>query len=302
MTLTGIDVSHHQGTIDWAKVTAAGHRFAFVKATEGVSFRDPRYASNVTGAAKAGLLVGAYHFARPISADVGNARRQAAHHAKVVGSLTGRLPSVLDIEGGLGDQTAWAFAFLDELERLTGKKPIIYTYGAHWNAHLRPDVAFARHPLWLARYNDTPGPPPRPWARWTFWQFTSSGTVPGIGGRVDLNHFDGDADDLAALAGATPAPTTPEEAMATGQFVGVVMDPDGKQDNKGRWPFWALKRDGGVYAFNGAPYLGGPLDDPRNAGKTWIGFAPHPTGRGYVAVPEEISGATCSTFAYPVSA
>lgn len=107
------------------------------------------------------------------------------------------------------------------------------------------------------------------------------------------SHWDPGVIDIDSILSATP-----EEIMATSRFVGIVADPTGKPDPKGRMPFWALKADGGVYSFNGAPYLGGPLDDPRHAGKTWIGFVPHPTRRGYIAIPDEASGATCSTFAY----
>jgi GH25 family lysozyme M1 (1,4-beta-N-acetylmuramidase) len=63
--LPGIDVSHHQGAIDWSQVAGAGTRFAFAKATEGRSYVDPTYATNKAGAALSGVVFGAYHFARP---------------------------------------------------------------------------------------------------------------------------------------------------------------------------------------------------------------------------------------------
>ena len=63
--LPGIDVSHHQGLIDWSEVAGSGQRFAFAKATEGSTFVDPNYAFNKSEAEMAGILFGAYHFARP---------------------------------------------------------------------------------------------------------------------------------------------------------------------------------------------------------------------------------------------
>lgn len=225
MTITGVDVSHHQGIIDWRRV-AAVHRFAFIKATEGLSFRDGHYATNITNASKAGLLVGAYHFARPVAGNLQNAREQARYHARIVGSLQGRLPSVLDIESGEGDQTSWALTFLEELETLTGRRPIVYTFGHHWRDHIRPDVAFARYPLWIARYNGSltgPGTVPRPWSAWTFWQRTSTATTPGVNGNVDLNHFAGTEHDLLALAGSAPPAAPPlEDLMALFKNTGAA--------------------------------------------------------------------------------
>ena len=93
-TLFGIDVSHHQGTIDWNKVKAAGVQFVFLKATEGETFVDKRYAINRAGAKAVGIPCGAYHFFRPKA----SLTAQIDNFVKTVAKLQpGDLPPVLDI-------------------------------------------------------------------------------------------------------------------------------------------------------------------------------------------------------------
>src|SRR5207302_823289 len=72
----GIDVSHYQGTINWPAVFASGERFAFEKATEGVTYTDPKFVTNMLAGKAAGVLMGAYHFARPLN---NSAADEAAH-------------------------------------------------------------------------------------------------------------------------------------------------------------------------------------------------------------------------------
>ena len=100
--LPGIDVSHHQGAIDWSQVAGAGTRFAFAKATEGRSYVDPTYATNKAGAALSGVVFGAYHFARPDDT-ANDAILEADHFVDVALLEPGDLVPVLDIErtGGL---------------------------------------------------------------------------------------------------------------------------------------------------------------------------------------------------------
>ncbi|MDK8193955.1 glycoside hydrolase family 25 protein [Paenibacillus sp. UMB7766-LJ446] len=130
----GIDVSRYQGNIDWQKVKADKREFVFIKATEGQTYTDPNFVSNVKCALSAGLLVGTYHFLRAISAAA--AKSEAAHYAKSLEAVGGakalQLPPVMDYENnpnGISKAqiNIVAKAFLTELERLTGVKPIIYT-------------------------------------------------------------------------------------------------------------------------------------------------------------------------------
>ena len=95
--LPGIDVSHHQGAIDWAQVAGAGVRFAFAKATEGRNYVDPQYATNKAGAALSGVVFGAYHFAQP-DGTANDAVLEADHFVDVAQLEPGDLVPVLDIE------------------------------------------------------------------------------------------------------------------------------------------------------------------------------------------------------------
>lgn len=257
MSVTGIDVSHHQGVIAWPLVAQAGHRFAFLKATEGTSFVDRRYRANLAAATDVGLLVGAYHFARPDSTDP---VRAAEHHLRFAGTdLTGRLPHVLDLEDGHGDLTGWSLAWLDHVEQATGRPPILYTYAAFGPGHLKNDRRLARHPLWLAAYRLDPPAALAAWRAvgWSFWQHTSSGRVPGIGGgraNVDLNRFAGDDAALEALAGS---PTTTPPA--------APQEDDDVDARTFRWPDGSVAVtdiDGGVRCY-GMPFRGSvPMLEP----------------------------------------
>jgi lysozyme len=94
--VNGIDVFHNNGTIDWENVAAAGVSFAFAKATEGETFRDPKFNANYTEMKNNGIIRGAYHFFRPNK----DGRKQAENFLKLVQALgPGDLPPSLDVEG-----------------------------------------------------------------------------------------------------------------------------------------------------------------------------------------------------------
>ena len=190
----GIDISHWQGTVTWSKVKSDGVTFAFMKATEGTYYTDPTLRTNWTGAERQGIYRGAYHFARP---SVGSAAAQARYFVSKVGSFDdpGDLPPVLDLEatGGLGPAAlrTWVKTWLETTEQLTGRTPILYFSPYFWIDHLGNSTAFARYPLWIAHYTTGSPKVPGGWSTWTFWQRTSSGSVSGIGGHVDMNRFNG---------------------------------------------------------------------------------------------------------------
>jgi GH25 family lysozyme M1 (1,4-beta-N-acetylmuramidase) len=191
----GIDVSHWQGTIDWTKVKLAGKSFSFAKATEGVGFKDDKYATNKAGAMGQGIKFGAYHFARPGN----NPVTEADWFVNNMGLQRGMLIPALDIEvtDGLGPTalTNWTKAWLQRVTDRTGVKPMIYTSPAFWRNNLNDSRWFADNGysiLWVAHWNTTsPSVPGSNWGgkSWTFWQYTSDGSVPGISGRVDLNRY-----------------------------------------------------------------------------------------------------------------
>jgi GH25 family lysozyme M1 (1,4-beta-N-acetylmuramidase) len=226
----GLDVSGHQnarGAISWTKVKNAGQSFVFIKATEGQTYTDQYYSANSSGAAAAGLLRGAYHFARPDSS-AGDAVGEARHFIGVAGtSPAGHLPPVLDLEdaGGLSTTAlvAWTKAFLREVERLTGRVPIIYTGPSFWQSKMGNSTQFKNYPLWLAQYTTGQPTVPGGWPAYTFWQNTSSFTVPGITGNVDHNVFRGTLAQLRQLAagsgGGATNPYTATEICGDGYQV-----------------------------------------------------------------------------------
>jgi GH25 family lysozyme M1 (1,4-beta-N-acetylmuramidase) len=202
---TGIDVSHWNRAVNWARVATAGHRFVFAKATEGASNSDFTYAAYRANANAARLKVGAYHFARPGGrgrpAVLANAVVQADHFVTVAQPRGGDLLPVLDLEttGGLRPPAliAWTSAWLREVERRLRVKPIVYASPRFWNRALSDTTAFAAsgYGLWLAHWTRAPAPfvPAFNWASfgWTFWQWTSCGRVVGIRGCVDVDRFKG---------------------------------------------------------------------------------------------------------------
>jgi GH25 family lysozyme M1 (1,4-beta-N-acetylmuramidase) len=213
---SGPDVSRwqHGSPLSWAKVKASGQSFAFIKASEGTAYTNPYFASDWSGTRSAGLLHGAYHFARP---SVGSAVAQARHFIAVAGKTgsAGDLPPVLDLEqsGGLSpvQLTTWTRQFLTETTRLTGRTPILYTYPYFWRTSMAGTTAFTSYPLWIASYNGAAQPQMPAWPRWTFWQYSSSSTVAGIAGKADMNRFNGTSDQLRQLANIAPpvVKTTP---------------------------------------------------------------------------------------------
>ncbi len=215
--LTGVDVASYQhpgdAPIDWAKVRAAGHLFALIKATEGTTYTNPYFAGDWSGALGAGLYRGAYHYARPAK-PFSTALEQARYFVSKAGSQTGPkdFGAVLDLEetGGLGrnDLSTWTRTWLAEVTRLTGKAPLIYTGYYFWRDRLGAPVDIAAaYRLWLPSYPDDPNSTtfrplvPTGWSRWTFWQYRSDGKVPGISALVDMNRFCCDEASLAALTG-----------------------------------------------------------------------------------------------------
>ena len=197
----GIDVSYHQGTIDWSQVAAAGKRFAFVRASAGTLTADPAYATNRAGARAAGLAVGSYHYANPDTAP-NDASNEAGWFLQNATIASGDLVPELDFEvsNGLDSATltAWAQTWLSQVSAATGVRPIIYTNVNFWSTSMADTDWFARNGytvLWIANWTTATAPtvPAGNWggSGWTFWQHSSTGTVPGISGPVDLDRFNG---------------------------------------------------------------------------------------------------------------
>jgi len=183
----GIDVSHHQGPIDWVRVATAGVEFAYIKATEGRDFSDTRFQANWAGARAVGIARGAYHFFTFCSPGAA----QADHFLRVVPPEPGALMPVVDVEfvgnckgyGSLATVRAELATFLERVERAWGVPPILYVTP---DSHRRVlGGKFDRYSLWLRSVLTQPGPDA--FGGWLIWQFSETGSVPGIKGPVDLN-------------------------------------------------------------------------------------------------------------------
>ena len=199
-TIPGLDVSHWQGAINWARVAAAGRRFTFVKSTDGNNTLDPTFITNRDGAEANGLLVGAYHFARPSRPSHADALDEARFFVSQVQPAAGDLVPVLDIEvnGGLNqtEMTHWAQTWVAEVRALTGVMPMVYTSPGGWAARFGDTAALAQDGarLWVAHWGvSSPTLPANDWSGqgWVVWQHSSTGRVAGIGTDVDLDKLAG---------------------------------------------------------------------------------------------------------------
>lgn len=202
----GIDLSRFQGAVDWPTARANGVNFAYIKATEGGDAEDPLFSANWQGAKRAGVARGAYHVfyhCRP-------AAEQARQFIRRVPQDPIALPPVLDIEWTPASPScrlrrdpetirSEARIFLAALTRAYGQPPVIYTTLDFFRDN---DLGrLAGVDFWL-RSVAAPMEEAYPGQYWTFWQYTSTGLVPGIAGPVDLNAFAGSAQDWAGWLAA----------------------------------------------------------------------------------------------------
>lgn len=228
----GLDVSTWNGAINWSKVAHAGYRFAFGKATEGTAWADKTYTTNRNASEAAGLVFGAYHFARPAGASLASATasaiKQANHFLAVAGPQPGELPPVLDLEvtGRLAKQRllAWTLAWLGQIYARTGVEPFVYTSPLFWKGRLGDSTAaaVAGTRLWIAHWTSGTKPtvPAQNWngKGWKFWQWTDCVAVPGIKRCSDGDRMNGT--NPAAVA-AAPFPAGPPLLSTPPSIVGA---------------------------------------------------------------------------------
>lgn len=196
----GIDVSNHQGRINWEEVDTMNINgitidFVFLKATEGITRQDLQFKRNWEKTKKAGILRGAYHYFHPTR----DAAEQARNFINEVDLEPGDLPPVLDIEKSnrksKKEIVDGALVWCRMVEEHYGVKPIIYTSTGFYNRYLADD--FKDYPLWIAHYyKEMPNMSHR---KWQFWQHTDKAKINGIKGIVDLNVFNGSRSRLEGM-------------------------------------------------------------------------------------------------------
>ena len=187
----GIDLSSHQGLVDWDKVVADDKiQFVYIKATEGATYHSPHHDFNVRHAREKGLPVGSYHYfttTAPVEAQVENFTRHATPD-------TQDLLPMIDIEDiGTFTRSQLIDSVLymaRRLEAIYGKRPVIYSTAKFYNTYLAPQLN--DYPLYLGRYSNTE--PYVDWrGRYTVWQYSEQGVVAGISRYVDMCRFHPDA-------------------------------------------------------------------------------------------------------------
>lgn len=183
----GVDLSDYQTGITWSSV--AGVDFAYIKASEGATWKAKEFASHCAGARGVGIKAGAYHFAR-MGANTPWA--EFDNFMSVVGHWSLDLPVALDLEADFGISgqaaTEWALAWLQEAEREFKRRPVVYTSRRIITEKLSGGAGLEAYPLWTPRWGDQPVNL-NPWSNWHIWQYTNKGVVQGIPGEVDLNYM-----------------------------------------------------------------------------------------------------------------
>ncbi len=195
VSIVGIDVSSYQEDIDWQTVAASGVSFAYVRAgyrgyMSGDLHEDEYLGRNIHGAVAAGLDVGVYFYSQAVSED--EAREEARFTAELIGGAGTTLPVCFDFETAPEDdartaeltnaqRTAITKAFCDEIKKL-GYEPIVYA-NLHWLDTKTYPEELSEYALWFAGYYS---PDDNPYV-FDIWQFTDSGSVPGVYGPVDLD-------------------------------------------------------------------------------------------------------------------
>lgn len=228
--IKGIDVSRHNGKIDWGKVKAQGNDFAVIRAGYGGGV-DSEFATNWEGAKAAGLARGAYFFAYPSRS---SGAQQAEEFFAIVTGLQAGDFIALDIEDEpsygrslVATDVLWCLEFLNKCKELFGVKPLIYMNSSVKSRFDWSPVVAADYGLWVANYGPNNGqqnavPDSAPWKFWAMWQFTSKGSAGGVS-PVDVNVFQGDLNILAKYGAQSdsvfvappPPPTKPSPVPAS---------------------------------------------------------------------------------------
>jgi lysozyme len=237
--IPGIDVSHWQDDkstpqlMNFEKAKAAGAKFVFIKVSERGGM-DEDFKLNWKNAKAAGLPHGGYHFLRW---DISGLLQARIFCALLEGD-PGELPPVCDFEAPIKDgkypSNAMLAQFLEAVESISGKKPMIYTSPGYWNSYGknkttgRFDAAWSYYSLWIAHYTNAAAPQiPEPWKTanvpWSFWQYTPTGDGLKFGAEskgIDLNWFNGTQEELDKLSGKVGAnpPISPEMDPQSGEI------------------------------------------------------------------------------------
>jgi GH25 family lysozyme M1 (1,4-beta-N-acetylmuramidase) len=200
-----MDVSSHQGAVNWTTAKANGARFAYVKATEGTTYQNPQFAQQYNGSANVGMIRGAYHFALPDRSSGATQGNFFVSHGGGWSADGITLPPAIDLEYnpygascyGLSKaaMVAWIHDIANTVKARTGRDATFYTSTSWWTLCTGNNAGFSANPLWIPRYGSSVGTLPAGWSFQTIWQNADSGVFPG-----DQNKFNGALDRVQAFA------------------------------------------------------------------------------------------------------
>jgi GH25 family lysozyme M1 (1,4-beta-N-acetylmuramidase) len=193
-SVQGFDISHYQGTVNFASAYSGGLRFVYIKATEGTTYKDPDFTSHYNGATSAGFIRGGYHFAD----GTGDGTQEATFFLANGGGWSDdgiTLPGMLDLEGDC-ISVAWITNFSNTYHAKTGRWPVLYSSPSWWESCTGNSAAFkGNSPLFMACYDASPCTPQGTWPYYTIWQYNDSNKYGG-----DSDVFNGDLASLKKLA------------------------------------------------------------------------------------------------------
>jgi len=198
--IQGIDVSHHQGEIDWKEVKQEGIDFAYIKATEGGDFVDPRFQENLAGATENGITAGAYHFFTLCTSGA----EQSGNFISTAPANRAALPPAIDLEfsgncrskSNRIDFESEFEVFFETIRKHYDSYPVIYTTYEFYETY---DLSKYRDQLWIRDIFFEPDES----LSWTFWQYTNRLSIKGISGPVDGNVFTGNRERFLGLQKST---------------------------------------------------------------------------------------------------
>jgi GH25 family lysozyme M1 (1,4-beta-N-acetylmuramidase) len=268
-TVPGVDVSYYQQNVDWNAVAAAGYKFAIARHSDGY-FHDPKFQQNWDGIKNAGMIRGVYQWFEPNQDPL----RQANELIAAVGMLQpGDLPVMADVEEpgpnvpAPAEYVARLRIWINRIREGTGRDPMIYTGHYYWPQYLAT-TEFSNLPLVHAQYTSRACPNiPDAWSQWAIWQWSSTGSVPGIPGNVDLNRFNGTMEQLQALAGGGTDPQCVANPNYGGCNGTVITHCDNGQVTSGDCGFYGA----GCSVEGGTPHCVHPYCIIHGAGEnaTW---------------------------------
>lgn len=197
-TMNAFDISHYEPDINWSAVVAQEKAaLVMIKASEGQSIVDRRFAVHWENASKFGLRRVAYHFYHPAQDPL----KQAANFLGTIGQLSEMDGLMIDWESTDNEASkidaAHGMAFLQALIKMSGKIPFMYG-GPYFLKDLNLPADAAKCPLVIAEYGVSGPLVPPPWKSWAFWQYTDKKEIAGVG-RCDADLFNGTKADLDQL-------------------------------------------------------------------------------------------------------